>query len=251
MVAKRGTAAYDEWMASPKFERWRARLSASLKGRKVWNKGVRGAQSTSDATRQKMSDAHRRYWDDAGTDERRRRTKRARDTVNATIKAGTFRGGMYGKHHSEASKAKSRASNSTPENLAKHSRDHSINAISKQTLPEAAIGALLDGRKWRYVGSRYLLDGELNQYFGKHALPISADFVNTKAKTILMSDGCYWHECPIHGSGKFPDKPARDARLTATAVKAGWIVVRVWEHDVTGPKLAKRIECAAGATGRK
>lgn len=253
MVAKRGTAAYEKWVASPKFEQWRNNLSSSLQGRKVWNKGVKGAQSMSVETRRKMSDAHLRRWRGLSDRERAVHSKNTSRGLRDAVRDGRYSGGMLGKRHSAETKRKIRDSNMTPEVLAKHSRDHSINSISRQTTPEAMLGRLLDGCKWKYVGSRYLEDESLNPNIGLAAgLPVSADFVNRKARCIVMVDGCYWHECPEHGSGKFPDKPMRDARLTAKAQEAGWTVVRVWEHELASDtlKLVTRINRIAG-TGRK
>ena len=54
-------------------------------------------------------------------------------------------------------------------------------------------------------------------------------------------DGCYWHGCPEHHTqsaanaeywaGKIARDIARDAETTDYLQKAGWTVLRFWEHE--------------------
>jgi DNA mismatch endonuclease, patch repair protein len=73
------------------------------------------------------------------------------------------------------------------------------------------------------------------------------DFVFLKLKLAVFVDGCFWHGCPKHATKpqnnrafwrrKFSANRARDALVTRTLKRAGWRVLRVWEHE-----LAKRNE---------
>jgi DNA mismatch endonuclease (patch repair protein) len=57
----------------------------------------------------------------------------------------------------------------------------------------------------------------------------------------VFVDGCFWHSCPEHGnqpannreywSAKLARNTVRDAANTATLEEAGWLVVRIWEHE--------------------
>jgi DNA mismatch endonuclease (patch repair protein) len=57
----------------------------------------------------------------------------------------------------------------------------------------------------------------------------------------VFVDGCFWHNCPHHGTlpkanrewwrSKFETNSARDAATNKELVEAGWLVLRVWEHD--------------------
>ena len=57
----------------------------------------------------------------------------------------------------------------------------------------------------------------------------------------MLVDGCFWHCCPAHGTmpranadwwqDKLAANRARDADTDAVLIKAGWLVVRVWEHE--------------------
>ena len=60
------------------------------------------------------------------------------------------------------------------------------------------------------------------------------------AKVAVFIDGCYWHGCPEHyvspktNSGYWSDKVvrniARDRDTDRQLEKAGWLVLRYWEH---------------------
>ncbi|MGB7982368.1 MAG: very short patch repair endonuclease [Candidatus Nanopelagicales bacterium] len=66
------------------------------------------------------------------------------------------------------------------------------------------------------------------------------------ARVAVLVDGCFWHGCPEHGThprsnaGYWRDKIAanrvRDADTDRRLIEAGWIPVRIWEHEV--PSLA-------------
>ena len=68
------------------------------------------------------------------------------------------------------------------------------------------------------------------------------DFVFPRLKIAVYVDGCFWHGCPqhrttpTHNSGfwrtKLASNRARDSRVTASLRKAGWTVIRIWEHSV-------------------
>jgi|GEM_PF-2419698 len=122
----------------------------------------------------------------------------------------------------------------------------------RQTEPEALLHNALDKRSWFYVGAGVLRNGQTNpRYHLRKRLPVSADFVCLKTKTLIFVDGCYWHECPQHGTGAFPDKRSRDNSLRQHAVECGWNVVSFWEHDVRTDAIAagKRLK-VGGKSGR-
>ncbi len=68
-----------------------------------------------------------------------------------------------------------------------------------------------------------------------------ADLVFTRARVAVFVDGCFWHACPEHGNlpaanrewwrAKLELNVARDQRNDAELQKAGWRVIRVWEHE--------------------
>lgn len=68
-----------------------------------------------------------------------------------------------------------------------------------------------------------------------------ADVVFPRERVAVFVDGCFWHSCPIHGTQpkanelwwaeKLAANRSRDADTDARLVAAGWISIRVWEHD--------------------
>lgn len=57
----------------------------------------------------------------------------------------------------------------------------------------------------------------------------------------VFVDGCYWHNCPEHGSTpkhnanfwseKFARNKVRDLKNDSLLSANGWKVVRAWEHE--------------------
>jgi DNA mismatch endonuclease, patch repair protein len=69
----------------------------------------------------------------------------------------------------------------------------------------------------------------------------TADLVFTKAKVAVFLDGCFWHGCPTHHTvaaanarfwaDKVEGNRARDRDTDSRLLAAGWVSVRVWEHE--------------------
>ena len=88
---------------------------------------------------------------------------------------------------------------------------------------------------------------------------VSVDFIFPKPRVALFVDGCFWHACPRHGTrpagnrafwkAKLERNAARDRAVTRSLRKAGWAVLRVWEHDLAArhwPRIARRVVRALG-----
>jgi DNA mismatch endonuclease, patch repair protein len=77
------------------------------------------------------------------------------------------------------------------------------------------------------------------------------DFVFRRARLAVFVDGCFWHGCPKHGRQptsnrgywipKLRRNQERDLAVKRALSKRGWTVIRLWEHELTSPLLAKRI----------
>jgi DNA mismatch endonuclease (patch repair protein) len=72
--------------------------------------------------------------------------------------------------------------------------------------------------------------------------PIRPDVVFTRARLAVFVDGCWWHGCPVHGvrktlrnehywRPKILLNQERDVRQNDALTRAGWAVLRVWEHE--------------------
>jgi len=68
------------------------------------------------------------------------------------------------------------------------------------------------------------------------------DFVFPKPKLAVFVDGCFWHGCPkhcrmpkgnrIYWKRKIASNKARDRLVSQTLRRAGWRVLRIWEHEL-------------------
>ena len=104
-------------------------------------------------------------------------------------------------------------------------------AKPRDTVPEKALRSELHKR-----GLRFRIDAkpvkELNR---------KADILFRSVKVAVFVDGCFWHGCPIHGTqakanaefwkNKIKRNQERDAETNQLLKKAGWKVIRVWEHE--------------------
>ncbi|AGC47225.1 very short patch repair protein [Myxococcus stipitatus DSM 14675] len=68
-----------------------------------------------------------------------------------------------------------------------------------------------------------------------------ADVVFAGARVAVFVDGCFWHMCPVHGTtpkanadfwqAKLAGNQERDRHTDESLREAGWLPVRVWEHE--------------------
>lgn len=74
---------------------------------------------------------------------------------------------------------------------------------------------------------------------------VRPDIVFTRQKVAVFVHGCFWHRCmtcrhPLPRSNrafwlaKFRRNRQRDRQKRALLERAGWRVVELWEHEVTG-----------------
>jgi DNA mismatch endonuclease (patch repair protein) len=110
----------------------------------------------------------------------------------------------------------------------------------RDTKPEFALRSEL----WRR-GLRYRVDYKV---VGNRR---RVDIAFTRARIAVFVDGCFWHMCPKHRSlpktnrdwwlAKLEANAARDESTNSELERAGWTVVRVWEHEDT-TLAADRVE---------
>jgi DNA mismatch endonuclease, patch repair protein len=103
------------------------------------------------------------------------------------------------------------------------------------TAPELALRQALHSRGLRYRLHREPLPG----------LRRKADIVFGAGRVAVFVDGCFWHGCPEHGRrrhnvnswywpAKIDRNRRRDSDTNQALRSAGWLVLRVWEHELTG-----------------
>lgn len=102
---------------------------------------------------------------------------------------------------------------------------------SRDTKPELALRSALHARGLRYrVGIRPIADALY-----------TADIVFRSTRIAVFVDGCFWHGCKDHGrkiatntnywNAKITRNRERDATVNKMLRDAGWLPVRVWEHE--------------------
>jgi DNA mismatch endonuclease, patch repair protein len=112
-------------------------------------------------------------------------------------------------------------------------RSRNMAAVKRSnTKPEIALRHALHA-----VGLRYRKDYPLR--IGRKL--IRPDIAFTRSKVAIFVDGCFWHCCPQHAelpatnvgfwSAKLEANAARDREQDRLLREAGWLVVRIWEHE--------------------
>ena len=119
--------------------------------------------------------------------------------------------------------------NPTPSSKAARNRMKA--AKQRDTAPEMALRSAIHRRGLRYRVDANLIEG----------LRRRADVVFRPIKVAVFVDGCFWHGCPVHGTWpkanaefwreKIEGNRKRDADTNHRLTKAGWLVIRVWEHE--------------------
>jgi DNA mismatch endonuclease (patch repair protein) len=90
-------------------------------------------------------------------------------------------------------------------------------------------------------------------------LPGRPDFVFPRAKLAVFVDGCFWHGCPLHAT--WPKQNAafwrkkllanrrRDRAVSRQLRRAGWSVLRIWEHALTRAHATRTVARLQRALG--
>jgi DNA mismatch endonuclease (patch repair protein) len=102
---------------------------------------------------------------------------------------------------------------------------------ARDTAPELKIRRLLYSAGMRYQVDRAPIVG----------LKRRADILFGSSRVAVFIDGCFWHSCPEHGSRpransewwrvKLMRNLERDRDTDRRIQDAGWLVLRVWEHE--------------------
>lgn len=123
---------------------------------------------------------------------------------------------------------------------------------SSPAIRESMLGNKSRDTKPELIVRRYLHASGLR--YRVHTRPIKdwnrrADIVFPRAKIAIFINGCYWHGCYKHykepktntayWSQKIKRNVERDSETYARLRKAGWLVIKVWEHEDLNEKASK------------
>lgn len=72
------------------------------------------------------------------------------------------------------------------------------------------------------------------------------DFVFPKQRVVVFVDGCFWHNCPIHGhipkskpgywKKRIERNVERSKEVNWLLKRDGWKVIRIWECEIKGSR---------------
>ncbi|WP_436259938.1 very short patch repair endonuclease [Mesorhizobium caraganae] len=115
---------------------------------------------------------------------------------------------------------------------------------------ERALRSILHRRGLRFRVHRRILERTRR----------TVDIAFAGARVAVFIDGCFWHDCPIHGTSpinnaawwraKIDANVARDRDTDTRLLASGWTVVRIWEHEDLS-HAADRIEALVRVSRHK
>jgi DNA mismatch endonuclease, patch repair protein len=126
--------------------------------------------------------------------------------------------------------------NGMPDKFSKETRSYIMSQIkSTGSKMERDVMGNLEKRKVPFTANDKTL-------FGK------PDIAVEKWKAVIFLDSCYWHCCPIHykrpqsnqayWDKKCKNNTRRDKEVNAYYRKAGWNILRIWEHELKEDRTA-------------
>lgn len=104
----------------------------------------------------------------------------------------------------------------------------------RDTGPELALRREIHARGLRYLVNRQPV----------RTVRRTADILFTRQRLAVFVDGCFWHGCPDHHTvartnanywaEKVLRNGERDRETDDLLERAGWRVLRIWEHEDVG-----------------
>jgi len=135
--------------------------------------------------------------------------------------------------------------------FSKQKRSDVMSRIRSRGNKDTELALMAFFRRHKITGWRRQVEIKTNaeKSVGKtRRFSVRPDFVFSKRKLAVFVDGCFWHGCPRHATWpkgnaafwrkKITGNQARDRRVGRTLRKAGWRVVRIWEHAL--PRILRR-----------
>jgi DNA mismatch endonuclease (patch repair protein) len=121
-----------------------------------------------------------------------------------------------------------------PDKFSKATRSRIMAAVrGKDTKPEVMVRQALSAKGYKY---------KKNYRLGKKTIDIALP----KRKVAILVDGCFWHGCPscykepksnkAYWRHKIDANIHRDKITNRELRRAGWKVIRLWEHELNEDK---------------
>lgn len=120
---------------------------------------------------------------------------------------------------------------------------------SRDTGPELNLRRALHSAGHRYrVNTKVAIGGRR---------PVNVDIAFPGKRVAVFVDGCFWHGCKVHRSvpisnegywrPKLERNVARDREVTSGLERAGWTVIRIWEHEDVATAVERISSCLGSA----
>ncbi|MCH8901173.1 MAG: very short patch repair endonuclease, partial [Chloroflexi bacterium] len=119
------------------------------------------------------------------------------------------------------------------------------------TKPEVALRSML-----HRLGYRFRKDFSTKE----RSIRVRPDVAFPRSKVAVFVDGCFWHRCPVHGTvpkanaaywvPKLEQNVQRDQTSTKALRDAGWIVLRIWEHEPVDLAAKRVVQALRQRTGK-
>jgi DNA mismatch endonuclease (patch repair protein) len=116
----------------------------------------------------------------------------------------------------------------------------------RDTTPELAVRRLL-----HRSGARYRVDFPITTPERR----VRVDVAFPRRRLAVFIDGCYWHGCPVHATTpsrnqdywvrKIAENRQRDELQGELLRRAGWVVLRIWEHEDPTDAAARILDALA------
>jgi DNA mismatch endonuclease, patch repair protein len=143
------------------------------------------------------------------------------------------------------SRIRSRGNRDTELALARLLRANGITGWRRHVLIRATVESSwlrVEGRKPRQGVERRKRSKTPQPSTFNPQLAVRPDFVFLKSRTAIFVDGCFWHGCPKHATWpahraawwrrKIEGNKTRDRVVNRVLRRAGWRVLRIWEHEL-------------------
>ena len=134
------------------------------------------------------------------------------------------------------SRIRSRGNKATELALANFFRRYRITGWRRQ------VRVAVESSELRVERRKQGKNSQLSTFNSQPTLAVRPDFVFLKLRAAIFVDGCFWHGCPKHGTQpkgnrafwkkKFARNIARDRLVNRALRRAGWQVLRIWEHTL-------------------
>lgn len=204
------------------------------KGKVPWNKGMKMNDTFREECRKRLLGKKQIRSEDG----KRRFSEKMKGKKRSSESIDKFRKSMTGTKRSKEARENMRNSHLGEKHSEVQNQKHRewmINNpihVFKDTKIELKIEAELQKRDINYQKQVGLCNAA------------KVDFYLPDYRIAIECDGCYWHNCPLHGKGEVRNRGKNDVEKNNILSLNGYKIYRFWEHEIneSTEKCMNRIE---------